>query len=44
MFIAGAKSIYVRKYNNHTLQTNLRHYEEELQSTDCHRTSTRQLK
>ena len=34
----------IRKYHNHTLQTNPRHHEEEPQNTDCHKTSGRQLK
>ena len=34
----------IRKYRNHTPQTNKRHHEEEQQNTDCHKTSGRQLK
>ena len=34
----------IRKYHNHTLQTNPRNHEEEPQNTDCHKTSGRQLK
>ena len=29
----------IRKYHNHTAQTKPRHREEELQITDCHKTS-----
>ena len=36
--------IIIRKYYNHTLQTNPRHREEEPQYTDCQKTSRRQLK
>ena len=31
-------------YHNHTLQTNSRHHQEELQNTNSHKTSGRQLK
>ena len=34
----------MRKFHNHTLQTNPRHREEELQNTNSHNTSGRQLK
>ena len=34
----------IRKYHNHTPQTNPRHCEEEPQNTDCHNASGRQLK
>ena len=34
----------IRKYHNHTLQTNPRHHEEEPQSTNSHMISGRQLK
>ena len=34
----------IRKYHNHKPQTNPWHHEEEPQSTDCHKTSERQLK
>ena len=33
----------IRKYHNHTLQTNPRYREEESQNTRCHKTSGRQL-
>ena len=33
----------IRKYQNHTPQTNQRHPEEEPQNADCHNTSGRQL-
>ena len=34
----------IRKYHNHTPQTNQRHREEESQNTNSHKTSGRQLK
>ena len=34
----------IRKYHNHTLQTNLRHREKESHNTNSHKTSGRQLK
>ena len=34
----------IRKYHNHTKQTNPQHREEESQNTDCHKTPGRQLK
>ena len=34
----------IRKYHNHTLQTNTRHCEQEPQNTNSYKTSGRQLK
>ena len=34
----------IRKYHNHTPQTDPWHREEEPQNTDCHKASGRQLK